>query len=466
MQIVEGAGEFVPDPRPAAFEQIRELPVPAITFVPQATVDDAVPGFLRGSDQTGLRDMSVSFTYTLIRNPDDRAAPENLRELDEDTQRALEMLPSLDRPAWIVEMAERARYPQLHEAVRTSWYRAEDEYSTVDAVLLHHVNHVLMNHFRAERGWAGLVGGMRPAPDVTAAAIQRDAGLVVDGDPLDGIRVNTDPHVYALGARLPSGGILTVVVPRDDLDYLKLEFQTYAIEPTPAAPQTRPAPAHPRLQPPAGIDTGAVHAMPGHPWPHDMVITVTDDPHVLVELLWIREAWQLRPSGQDLPPLLVDTPAPVSTEQRRQAPIAEWEAAWPSLWHECLLHAGTPRDPGAFDRMSSAPPGAERGSLIREIVGPSWDDVFGRDALTEEYQKWQRMLFQRRTREIPRPLDEQPERLALDALVPAWRAGLTTIIQIPCQGTFTRVIGAHALLVTAETRIVADSYRSALAAFR
>ncbi|WP_417564461.1 hypothetical protein [Microbacterium sp.] len=42
---------------------------------------------------------------------------------------------------------------------------------------------------------------------------------------LNGIRIDTDPFVVGLGARLPSGGILTVVVPRDDLAYLTLEFE-------------------------------------------------------------------------------------------------------------------------------------------------------------------------------------------------------------------------------------------------
>ena len=46
--------------------------------------------------------------------------------------------------------------------------------------------------------------------------------------------------------------------------------------------------------------------MPGNLWPHDMLITVEDDPHVLVDLLWIRETWNLHPLGDDLPPSLSD----------------------------------------------------------------------------------------------------------------------------------------------------------------
>ncbi|MEN8603293.1 hypothetical protein [Microbacterium rhizosphaerae] len=209
VRIIDDGEAGVPDPRPASWEKIRELPVPAMTFVRQPTVEDAIPGFQSGNDGTGLVELCVDFTYTLVRSPDDRAAPENLRELDEGTRRALEELPYRNRPNWVVEMAERLRFPQLHEAVRTSWHREEHERSTVDAILLHHVNHVLRNYVRAERGWDGRLGSLNPAPDVTAAAIQRDARVVVDGRMLDGIRIDTDPHVYGLGAALPSGGVLT-----------------------------------------------------------------------------------------------------------------------------------------------------------------------------------------------------------------------------------------------------------------
>ncbi len=254
-------------------------------------------------------------------------------------------------------------------------------------------------------------------------------------------------------ARLPSGGILTVVVPRDELAHLTLEFRTFTAE----APTPRPRTPRPAAATPATI--------PANPWPHDMVITV-DDSSVLLELLWIREAWQLNPVGDDLPPVLVETPARVSASDRQTAPIAEWEAAWPRMWRECLQHAGTPRDPQEFERMSGAPPGPERAALIKKMVGPSWDDQVGRDAFTEDYGRWQQLLGERRVARMRQPLDEHPERVALDALIPACQAGLTTIVELPCRGVFTRVIGPHTLLVTAATRADPDAYRSALSTFR
>ncbi len=73
-------------------------------------------------------------------------------------------------------------------------------------------------------------------------------------------------------------------------------------------------------------------SLPGNPWPHDMVITVEDDSQALLELLWVREAWQLRPEGNDLPPSLVDSPSFVGGSQRSAAPIVAWQDAWPGIW--------------------------------------------------------------------------------------------------------------------------------------
>ncbi|MBD7957908.1 hypothetical protein H9651_09690 [Microbacterium sp. Sa4CUA7] len=42
---------------------------------------------------------------------------------------------------------------------------------------------------------------------------------------MTGAQIDTDPFVYALGARLPSGGILSAVIPREHLPYVTLEFR-------------------------------------------------------------------------------------------------------------------------------------------------------------------------------------------------------------------------------------------------
>ncbi len=128
-----------------------------------------------------------------------------------------------------MELTGSLRYPQLWEAVKTSWHR-DDQHPDLDEELLHHINHVLMNRFRTERGLAGHLGGLPPAPDVTAHAIQRNITVTVDGAAHEGIAIDTDPHVYAIATVLPDGRILTTVLPRDELEYVKVEFATRTLE--------------------------------------------------------------------------------------------------------------------------------------------------------------------------------------------------------------------------------------------
>ncbi len=207
--------------------------------------------------------------------------------------------------------------------------------------------------------------------------------------------------------------------------------------------------------------------IPGNPWPHDMSITVDEQPQALLELLWIREAHQLRPRSEDLPPLLSDTPPVVHDSSVSPETRAEWKAAWPGIWHAVAAHAGLEMDPHLFDQLHLTADGSpQRADLLRRIVGPHWRDTFGDSALADEsYSVWSRRLSDALSASMQRPLEEHPERRDLVALVPAWRAGLTKVVTVPCAGELTRRIGDHALLMTARTRENSESYRRALGAF-
>ncbi|KQS14786.1 hypothetical protein ASG04_02900 [Curtobacterium sp. Leaf183] len=206
----------------------------------------------------------------------------------------------------------------------------------------------------------------------------------------------------------------------------------------------------------------SMEPMPGNPWPHDMVITITDDSHALLDLLWVRQAWELEPVGDDLPPLLIDTPA--VEHPTADTPIAAWTAAWPGLWHACLRHAALPRDTTVVERLSSPTLDQDsRHTLLTQLIGPSLEETFGDDAFTPGRDAWNSARFEERT--APGRLRAQPEHTSLDALFPAWRAGLTTIIELPCQGAFTRRVGDHALVVTTLTRADPDAYAAALRSF-
>ena len=207
--------------------------------------------------------------------------------------------------------------------------------------------------------------------------------------------------------------------------------------------------------------------LPGNPWPHDMLITVEDDPHSLLDLLWIRETWNLHPVAVDLPPLLVDESNRAQAKTEPSPGPKTWSDAWPSLWERCVHHAGVIRDAAVIERLYETKDGSpERVELLQTMIGPSWRDEIGDEALTEEYETWNLARFEAQARRQPLSLDEEPERMSLDALIPAWRAGLSKIVTIPCHGSYTRRIGEHVLLVTDETRNDPKRYAEALDQFR
>jgi hypothetical protein len=132
-----------------------------------------------------------------------------------------------------------------------------------------------------------------------------------------------------------------------------------------------------------------------------MVITVEDDLQTQLELLWIREAWQLSLKGEDLPPLLVYTP-PVVATQRSGAPVIEWQDAWPRGWAAVLQHAGTTRDPEIFERLHASASGSkDRARLLRELVGTSCQEEVGAEAITDELQQWMGTQFEHRVADCP-----------------------------------------------------------------
>ena len=100
------------------------------------------------------------------------------------------------------------------------------------------------------------------------------------------------------------------------------------------------------------------------------------------------------------------------------------------------------------------------------MIGPTWRDDFGDSAFDHDsLRDWFQLGMDAHLAAMPKRLEDQPERRDLPILIPAWRAGLTKIVTIPCAGDFTRRIGDHALLITSATRQDSDSYRRALSTF-
>lgn len=207
--------------------------------------------------------------------------------------------------------------------------------------------------------------------------------------------------------------------------------------------------------------------MPETPWPSEMLITVDEHPLPLLELLWIREAYELDPRGYGLPPLLADTPSTalgftLEAEEREQ-----WERTWPQVWRAAVAHVGVSQDERVWNDVPSSADGSpERADLLHRITGPRWRDRFGDRALAGDlHRAWMRRADDIASASVPDRLEDHPERRDLEALISAWRAGLKRIVTIPCSTEFTRKVGESTLLLTAETRRSSDHYRRALSTF-
>jgi len=211
----------------------------------------------------------------------------------------------------------------------------------------------------------------------------------------------------------------------------------------------------------------SVRPIPGNPWPHEMTITVDDSPSTLLELLWIREAYHLRIEDEHIPPLLTEAPAAANGPAPTESASAIWEQAWPRLWRAVTQHAGRDQDPGQFERLQQTANGSpERLQILHEIVGPSWRDEFG-DAVFDDpsYREWSQRGTDRQISAMRQPGAESPEHRDLDALIRAWRSGLTKVVTIPCQGVFAHKITDNALLMTDATRADSSAYQRALNSF-
>ena len=216
--------EDAPDPRANQAELLRQLPIPVIEPVAQRSLEISDVGVNFATDGDGRSSMIASVSATLWRNPDDKRDPANLAELDESARRAIEEVPPWPRPEWLIERVEMMRYPSLWEVVQTHWHREESELSTLGFLLDQHVSYILMNQFREELGLS-VHHGEAPTllPERRAT---RPIYVSIDGAMRPGVEVDTDPFVYAVGAKLTSGGTLTAVVAREHLPFITLEFAT------------------------------------------------------------------------------------------------------------------------------------------------------------------------------------------------------------------------------------------------
>ncbi|MBF4623236.1 hypothetical protein [Clavibacter sp. VKM Ac-2872] len=218
---------------PTADSITAEFGVALFTFASQPTVEEAGAGYQGHSADGGpvhLENAGVGFT--VWRNPDDHDDPVNLADIDAETRAMLDAPPVRPLPAWIEEARQRLRYPLLAEAVRTTpavQHDGDPFAPTVERALVEHAEHILINSFRAERTDGRMPTVLRDAPTPADLA---PAEVEIDGARVDGLRLDRDAHVVAVGAQV-GDRILTAVIPRAELAYVRLAFVT---RPTPSSP--------------------------------------------------------------------------------------------------------------------------------------------------------------------------------------------------------------------------------------
>jgi hypothetical protein len=215
-----------PDPRDDIIARVRDAPFTVMGLVPQPSIEDH--GDLtvsEGTDGGGRTSLEIGVSYSLWRNPDDRDDPVNLADLDDQTRASFDSVPPWPRPEWLLERVRRAHYPMLWETVRTSWHRETSEYTSLSRQLVEHVNHILMNHFRAELGIAPSAIGDAPW-QARESAVNPRSRLEIDGVVISAAEIDTDPFVYGIGARLAPDLVATVVVPRSELRYVRVALAT------------------------------------------------------------------------------------------------------------------------------------------------------------------------------------------------------------------------------------------------
>lgn len=215
-----------PDPGEERRRRVLDMPAPVMGLIPQPSLEDKDSiGFSSGQDTAGYASFSVSITYTLWRNPADHSDPVNLAALSDEQRAAIETVPPWPRPQWLVERVQNMRYPQLWEAVRTTWNRDLNDQTSLVQELVDHANHVLNNQYQNE----AVQPEFPPVSRLAENCVNSTVTVVVDGVASAAAEIDTDPFVYAIGAETGPHTVVTAVLPRSELEHLQVVFATRPI---------------------------------------------------------------------------------------------------------------------------------------------------------------------------------------------------------------------------------------------
>ncbi|GAB2448783.1 hypothetical protein HD599_001880 [Conyzicola lurida] len=184
-------------------------------------------------------------------------------------------------------------------------------------------------------------------------------------------------------------------------------------------------------------------------WPRDMVISI-DQPSTLTLLLFVRSAWGLDANG--VAPVEAE-PDPGSTRAPAGLDMEAANARWIDDWAR------------AFDAIVPRPEWISREPdaltlLMLEADSEGYFDwvasveSFWREGLDDEAcWAWQSRLTEHHG---------SPEHDAVEWLVPVWRSGVTTIVELPFAGYYVRRLSRETIVVSAATRRDPQLYSLAL----
>lgn len=193
------------------------------------------------------------------------------------------------------------------------------------------------------------------------------------------------------------------------------------------------------------------------PWPDDMLITVVDDASTLLLLLFVRSAWGLDDNG--VPPLESE-PDAGSTRPPEGLDRAEANSLWAADWARAFEVVAPPR----------AGVGVPDAAMLRlldeylnldELLAAASPETYWRVGLDVDAEwAWRRSLWRQ-----PREGIVSPEHEAVEWLVPVWRSGLRTIVELPYAGYYARRIDTECVVVSSATRHDPELYSLALSTF-
>jgi hypothetical protein len=215
-------------PAPPSVDEVSKLfTVPLMSLSSQPSLSELGVGTTASSSDGGPTTLdSVAISYTLWRNPGDREDPANLAELTDAQREPRTVVPPRPLPDWMIELRDLARFPVLWEAVMTTRVLDANRQAP-ESTLVMHVNHILANTLREHRVVGDFPGEL--ASPVTEKHVEYIA-VPIDGVEVPGVRIDTDPDVFAVGASM-GDRILTAVIPRDHLPYVTVTFATRSSRP-------------------------------------------------------------------------------------------------------------------------------------------------------------------------------------------------------------------------------------------